>query len=46
MKAVVAHFSKDPGWLRMRPPLVTLPIEQQKKLIAELAAINFTMPGL
>ncbi len=46
MKAAVAHFSKDPGWLRMRPPLVTLPAEQQKKLIAELAAINFTMPGL
>jgi 4-hydroxy-tetrahydrodipicolinate synthase len=46
MKTAVAHFSKDPGWLRMRPPLITLPVEQQKKLIAELAAINFTMSGL
>jgi 4-hydroxy-tetrahydrodipicolinate synthase len=46
MKAAVAHFSGDPDWLRVRPPLLSLDAEQQKKLIHELQKINFRMEGL
>jgi 4-hydroxy-tetrahydrodipicolinate synthase len=46
MKTAVAHFSNDPEWLRVRPPLVQLSAEQQAQLISELKQINFTMPGL
>jgi 4-hydroxy-tetrahydrodipicolinate synthase len=46
MKTAVAHFSKDPEWLRVRPPLMQLSADQQAKLLSELKAINFSMPGL
>ena len=46
MKTAVAHFSNDPEWLRVRPPLMQLTTEQQAQLISELKQINFTMPGL
>lgn len=46
MKAAVAHYSGDPDWLRVRPPLLSLNAEQQKKLISELQRINFQMEGL
>ncbi len=46
MKAAVAHYSGDPDWLRVRPPLLSLNAEQQKKLIGELQRINFQMDGL
>ncbi len=46
MKTAVAHYSKDPEWLRVRPPLMQLSAEQQAQLIGELQQINFTMPGL
>ena len=46
MKTAVAHYSKDPEWLRVRPPLVQLSADQQAKLLSELQAINFSMPGL
>lgn len=46
LKTAVAHFSKDADWLRIRPPLVPLGADQQKKLIAELEQIHFSMPGL
>ncbi len=46
MKTAVAHYSKDPEWLRVRPPLVQLSADQQEKLLSELQAINFSMPGL
>ena len=46
MKTAVAHFSKDPEWLRVRPPLMQLSADQQAQLLNELAAINFNMPGL
>jgi 4-hydroxy-tetrahydrodipicolinate synthase len=46
MKAAVAHFGKDPDWVRVRPPLLALNPEQQTKLIADLQKINFKMEGL
>jgi 4-hydroxy-tetrahydrodipicolinate synthase len=46
MKAAVAHFSKDPDWVRVRPPLLALNPEQQAKLVADLQKINFKMEGL
>ena len=46
MKTAVAHFSKDPEWLRVRPPLMQLSADQQAKLLDELQKINFSMPGL
>jgi len=46
MKTAVAHFSKDPEWLRVRPPLMQLTADQQAQLLSELKQIHFSMPGL
>lgn len=46
MKTAVAHYSKDPEWLRVRPPLMQLSADQQAQLLKELQQINFSMPGL
>jgi 4-hydroxy-tetrahydrodipicolinate synthase len=46
MKTAVAHYSKDPEWLKVLPPLMQLTAEQQAKLLSELQKANFSMPGL
>ncbi|MGZ5119955.1 MAG: dihydrodipicolinate synthase family protein [Burkholderiales bacterium] len=46
LKAVVAHYSKDPEWVTVRPPLVALPKEQAAKVIQDLEKLDFEMPGL
>jgi 4-hydroxy-tetrahydrodipicolinate synthase len=46
LKAAVAHFGGDPGWARVRPPLVELSEEQASSLIADLEQRDFSMPGL
>jgi len=46
MKAVIAHFSKDPEWARVRPPLVSLTAEQKTQMALELEKINFSITGL
>ncbi len=46
LKAVIAHFGRDPDWAAVRPPLVELAPAQSKSLIAELEARGFEMPGL
>jgi 4-hydroxy-tetrahydrodipicolinate synthase len=46
MKTAVAHYSNDPEWLRVRPPLMQLSAEQQAQLLSELKQIHFSMPGL
>jgi 4-hydroxy-tetrahydrodipicolinate synthase len=46
MKTAVAHFSKDPDWLRVLPPLMQLTADQQAKLLSELQKAHFSMPGL
>jgi 4-hydroxy-tetrahydrodipicolinate synthase len=46
LKAVIAHYGRDPEWTTVRPPLVELTPAQSKSLAAELEAIGFDMPGL
>jgi 4-hydroxy-tetrahydrodipicolinate synthase len=46
LKAVVAHYARDPQWATVRPPLVELKPEQVSSLIAELQQRGFDMPGL
>ena len=46
LKAVIAHFADDPEWVTLRPPLVELTADQNRALIADLAANGFDMPGL
>jgi 4-hydroxy-tetrahydrodipicolinate synthase len=43
LKAIVAHFHKDPEWAAVRPPMVPLDAVQAKALIADLARIGFSL---
>ena len=44
LKALVAHYRKDPGWAKMRPPFTDLPAADADKLIKQLAdAYNFKL---
>lgn len=46
LKAVIAHYSGDPSWERIRPPLVELNAEEKAGLLRQLEKIGFAMPGL
>jgi 4-hydroxy-tetrahydrodipicolinate synthase len=46
LKAVVAHYSKDPEWAAVRPPLTELTAAQAKSVIDGLRKLNFDMPGI
>ena len=46
LKQAVAHWSRDTGWARVRPPLVELNAAQSAALIADLEQRGFAMPGL
>ena len=46
LKAAVAHWSGDPVWATVRPPLVPLAREQSAALVTHLVQSKFTMPGL
>jgi 4-hydroxy-tetrahydrodipicolinate synthase len=46
LKAVVAHYSKDPEWTAVRPPLTELTAAQAKNVIDGLRKLNFDMPGI
>ena len=46
LKAVIAHYAKDPAWATVRPPLVPLTSEQATKVIRDLEGLGFEMPGL
>ena len=46
LKAVIAHYAKDPAWATVRPPLTALPRDQAAKVISDLDALDFDMPGL
>ena len=46
LKAVVAHYAKDPEWARVRPPLVELSQTEAAKVIHDLENLAFEMPGL
>jgi 4-hydroxy-tetrahydrodipicolinate synthase len=46
LKATIAHGAGDPGWARLRPPLVELSPAQSSALADELRSLRFEMPGL
>jgi 4-hydroxy-tetrahydrodipicolinate synthase len=46
LKATVAHFSNDPQWRTVRPPLLALADEQSNALVESLVQKGFDMPGL
>ncbi len=46
LKAAVAHYSGDPSWLQVRPPLDAMTAAQQAALVGKLDAAGFKMPGL
>ncbi|HYC44694.1 MAG TPA: dihydrodipicolinate synthase family protein [Burkholderiales bacterium] len=46
LKAVIAHFGKDPAWSTVRPPLVALTEAQATKVVQDLEKLGFEMPGL
>jgi 4-hydroxy-tetrahydrodipicolinate synthase len=46
LKAVIAHFAKDPEWATVRPPLVELTAPQAKTVVDGLLKLGFDMPGL
>lgn len=46
MKAVVAHFSENPYWEQLRPPLQGLTTEQKTTLLGLLEDQGFAMRGL
>jgi 4-hydroxy-tetrahydrodipicolinate synthase len=46
LKAVVAHYTRDPTWVTVRPPLDPLPEDQATKVIQDLQKLGFDMPGL
>jgi hypothetical protein len=43
LKQAIAIYADDPGWAKVRPPLVELTPEQAKTLGEELSAISFEM---
>jgi 4-hydroxy-tetrahydrodipicolinate synthase len=46
MKAAMAHYSGDPQWAELRPPLVKLSAAQHMDLLQALSDENFQMPGV
>jgi len=46
LKAAIAHYAGDPEWMTVRPPLVELTLEQRAKMVSELLAAGFDMPGI
>jgi len=46
LKRAIAHWSGNPEWERVRPPLVGLDAAQRIALIADLAELGFSMDGL
>ncbi|MCC6650034.1 MAG: dihydrodipicolinate synthase family protein [Candidatus Eisenbacteria bacterium] len=46
LKAIIAHFTADPAWTTVRPPFVEVTVEQSTKVVRELTAAGFDMPGL
>ena len=45
IKAMIAHRSGDPGWLRLRPPLLSLSAAEQADLARHLTALSATHPA-
>jgi 4-hydroxy-tetrahydrodipicolinate synthase len=46
LKAAIAHYSHDPSWGTVRPPLLALTGEENRALVSELESRQFAMPGI
>ncbi|MCG8412647.1 MAG: dihydrodipicolinate synthase family protein [Pseudomonadales bacterium] len=46
LKAATGIYSGEPGWMRVRPPLLSLNDEQLQNLRAELEQADFQMPDI
>jgi 4-hydroxy-tetrahydrodipicolinate synthase len=46
LKAVIAHYTNDPEWATVRPPLTELTAVQAKNVIDGLKKLDFDMPGI
>jgi 4-hydroxy-tetrahydrodipicolinate synthase len=46
LKACVAHYAQDPDWMTVRPPLVEMTLESRAKMVSDLVAAGFDMPGI
>jgi 4-hydroxy-tetrahydrodipicolinate synthase len=46
LKKILSHYANDEEWNRLRPPLVELDAPSGKKLVGDLDAAGFAMPGL
>jgi 4-hydroxy-tetrahydrodipicolinate synthase len=46
LKAVIAHYTNEPEWARVRPPLTELTAAQAKNVIDGLKKLDFDMPGI
>ena len=46
LKRVIAHYSGDMGWNRLRPPLTELTAAEEKRLLSRLEELEFGMPGI
>jgi len=46
LKAAIAHYAQDADWMTVRPPLIELTVEQRAKMVSELLAAGFDMPGI
>jgi 4-hydroxy-tetrahydrodipicolinate synthase len=45
LKAFLAETQKDPGWMNMRPPLISISPAQREALFSELAAVGLVGRG-
>jgi 4-hydroxy-tetrahydrodipicolinate synthase len=46
LKAIVAHYAGDLGWITVRPPLVDLAPAQRDALLADVTALKLALPDL
>lgn len=44
LKATIAHYADDPGWVTVRPPLVELDGARRDALAQALRSVSFSMP--
>ena len=46
LKRVIAHYSGDMGWNRLRPPLTELTAAEETQVLSRLEQLEFGMPGI
>jgi 4-hydroxy-tetrahydrodipicolinate synthase len=46
LKQVIAHYTDDPEWVTVRPPLIELTAAQAKEVLEGLQSLGFDMPGI